>query len=234
MTFYLRKRFPEITTEKWYTRLKHNLISGKILGHLAAEEGFEKFIRYGDDMKELKEHPELDKNNSYEKMLENVMEAFFGCIVIVIETRLKKSHGTAIQICHFILRSFFDHIEISTRYEDVFDAVTRLKELYRAERRGLLWPSGEVQLHKDGNIRKEGTYKFEVDVSGPVPVYSATVYGWPLGDRKAIPQNRVMLSSGTGINKKDLKQKVAAEALKVLETTYGIEDLPPIPYQKKF
>lgn len=251
VAFYLRERFPKVISVKWITRLKHNLISKKALANIAIKEGLEKFVIYGEDIAYLKANPHLDEKNEYVSMLEDVMEAFCGCLSTVI-IKEGKLFGTATEICRNILKSFFDAMTISLEYEDVFDSVTILKELYETKTMGLEWPNDQVYLYS----KKEG----------PIPVYSATVYGWPLGDRKPrfrnqnelmksmhrrgkgiedIPKeemdnfakhydsNKIALATEFGINKKDAKEKAARKALEVLKSKYQIRMRFPDPYEKK-
>lgn len=232
--WYIHGRFPKIQSIKWLTRIKHNLISKKSLAQIARAQGLEKFVRFAPELTTKKGKQflladvveDLKKMTisqisghqaafTYLSMLEDSVEAFFGWLV---ETVLKsgKSHGVAIQICHNILRSFFDNEEISIKYDEVFDAVSRLKELYESKARGYKWPNDKAY----NVVNLEGD-KFKVEV-----------FGWPKGDKKVDPANRVTLASQTGTDKDDVKQKAAAEALRVLAKVYHIVELPPDPYQR--
>jgi dsRNA-specific ribonuclease len=254
VAFYVRERFPQVVNVKWTTRLKHNLISKKDLAKIALKEGLGKFGRYGEDMEYLRLNPHLDERNEFLSMMEDFMEAFIGCLTTIIK-KSGKTHGAATEICRLVLKGYYDQIPISLKYEDVFDAVTRLKELYERKATGLLWPNDQV-------------YIFERRKEGNIPYHVAIVYGWPLGDRKArFRKNRqamksmgfecetdkfadigrlthnewmkrhdpskVMLSVQYGVSREDAKMKAAEEARKVLEKTYGIKDKYPEPYARK-
>lgn len=234
--FYLRQRFPKIVSVKWITRLKHTLISKKYLAILARQEGIDEFAIYGDNpfsdsegrstigmRKEMEANPDLNTNMHYLNMLEDIMEAFFGCLVTVI-TDSGKVHGVATEISHNILRSFFGPVDIPNSYEDVFDSVTRLKELYESRDRGYKWPTKE-------------TFRYEKqetpDGAGGVNVkWLTVVYGWPKGTKTVTYENRVELARDIAVNKPDSKQNAAKKALEVLATTWGIKEIPLNPYEK--
>lgn len=232
--FYLRFRFPKIVSVKWITRLKHTLVGKKYLAMLARNEGIDKFAIYGDlpfsnthgrclvgMREEIKQNPDLNSNMHYLSMLEDIMEAFLGCLVTVItdpvsEGGFGKVHGVATEIAKNILESFFSNVEIATRYDQVFDAVSRLKELYESRARGYKWPNKEA-------------FEYEKLADGK---YTTIVYGWPKGDKTPIPANRLKLASATNINKDESKRLAAEKALRVLSTTWGIEEIPLNPYEK--
>jgi len=208
LCFYIREKHPEITNVGWLSKIKGKLASGKILGRLAMERGFEKFAIYGEEIAHLRDHPELDEKIEYVKMFENIFEAFFGCLTLLMR-REGFRHGTAIQICHNILEEIYSTYEISFKYEDVFDAVSRLKELYENRARNLRWPN-------------QMAYAFT-----KLPLWSVKVYGWPGVRGIAGYNNKILLAEVTAVNKDEAKQKGAKEALKVLFEKYGIQDLRP-------
>ena len=216
---YINKRYPLITSVKWLTRIKHNLVGNKFLARLTEKEGLLKYVIYGKEVQELIANK--DKNikgqteykRHYYAMLEDIMEAFFGCLVLTIE-KLGKKHGTAIELANNILQGFFDAVDIPLGYEDVFDYVTRTKELYEFKQKGLLWPfdqAFETRKIEDG-------------------IFEVSIYGWPLGDKTPIDKNMVKLATETG-DKKDAKQTVCKRALEILKTKYGITELVPDKYE---
>ncbi len=214
---HLRKRFPRIKSIKWLTRMKHNLASGKELARMCRAEGLEKFVRFGPEIEIIKNKQlNLDLNFDYLSILEDVMEAFTAWVVGRIEAT-GKSHGVAIQVIHNILDTFFNAKEISLRYEDVFDPISRLKEMYEAKNKGWKWTYRDGETIKATKI-KDGSFKAEA-------------YGWPKGDKKQEDQNKVLLCVEHSYDKDDARQKAAIKAIKVLDTTYGIKDFPSDPYE---
>jgi dsRNA-specific ribonuclease len=218
MVYYIRWRFPDLKSIKWVSRLKHTLVGGKMLGKLAIKEKMDRFARYGRAMAEsMRKYPDLAKNKDYYSMMEDVLEAFCGALETIM-TR-DYSHGVFVEVIHAILRSFLANVEISLRYQDAFDAVTRLKELYESNKRGLKWPT---------NKKAGGCYTITKLDNGETKV---SVYGWPKGDRKPEQRNRVLLATATEPIEKGAKETASYKALEVLESMYGIKDLGLDPYK---
>jgi len=221
--YYIRDRFPRIVSVKWLTRIKHNLVSKKQLAIFARKEGLEDHILYGEEIAALKIKAPKDlsqyksskgKSKDYISVLEDVMEAYLGCLVTIIQNS-GKTHGVAVQICHNILKSFFDVEEITLEYDKVFDAISRLKELYESKKRGFRWPNDQAYVVTKIN---DNTFK-------------ADVYGWAKGNKKSEPQNKILLGSATATDGDEAKQKAAATALAVLDSSYGISEFPSDPYE---
>ena len=230
--FYLRWRFPRIVSVKWVTRLKHTLISGKFLAKLVRAEGIDAYAIYGDGpfscsagrslvgmRKEIEKNPDLDNNAFYLAMIEDIMEAFFGCLTTLI-VNSGKPHGVATEVSHNILKSIFGPFEIPHRFEDVFDPVSRLKEVYESRVRGYKWPNDQ-------------SYKFEkFEFPDGSVKFQTIVYGWPKGDKTVIPANRVELAREVALTKPESKEKAARRALNVLDVTWGIKETQLNPYEK--
>lgn len=215
VAWHIHERFPTIQSVKWLTRLKHNLISKKTLGMMAYEAGFEEHIRYGEKMKEcIAENPDITTNVDYLSMLEDTFEAFMAAIVKVAN-RVLGCGGY--EIAKRILDSFLNVHDISLEPKKVFDAITRLKELYESRNLGIRWPI--AQAYRKTKL-EDGS--FEV-----------IVYGWPHGDRKPTPQNRAQLCRVLGKTKDDTSQAAAEKAIEILERSYKISELPPNPYKDK-
>jgi dsRNA-specific ribonuclease len=221
IAYYLQQRFPKIVSVKWLTKLKHNLSSGKMLAKIAKQHGLDRYVKYGQEFEEkINKNPDLNTNTDYLAMLEDVLEAFFGCLVTIVE-KSGKVFGVGQQIAYTIISSFLNELEISIKYEDVFDAVSRLKELYESKHRGSKWPHSE-------------TYEITKLADGK---YQVKVFGWPLGDKKYDKEhpeeNRVELANVKSLNKDEAKQKASNLALRKLDTVYHITEAIPNPYTQK-
>lgn len=222
--FYITDRFPYVTSPKWLTRIKHNMISKKSLAYFSRKYHFEHFIRIAplffpkkkktnpinvadirnllSGMADINQIAKQSQVLEYLSILEDVVEAFVGCISFTIN-KMGKSHGLAVQIIHNILSYMLDREEISLDYKVVFDPITRLKELYDK----LRWLTNQTY-----NISKNETLR-NVTID---------VYGFPGGQR-------TKLVSVTGLEQDFVKLEVAEKALKVLEEKYGIkEDILPL------
>jgi dsRNA-specific ribonuclease len=211
VAFYIIERFPHIRNAKWTTRIKHNLISKRYLAQYAMNAGFFPYIRFGAKMQaDIDENPDFATNIAYLSLLEDVLEAFFGALSMTI-VKLGYLQGSAAQTCFEILRVFLDTREISLNYRDLFDPITRLKEFYEARNKPWEWSMS-------GGVYVENSVK---NPDGP-EVFTASVYGWPLGDKKQVYQNRVLLGKASAPNKQQAKLDASELALRTLADKYQI------------
>jgi dsRNA-specific ribonuclease len=121
IVWYIAHRFPHLCCPegvKVIARLKINLISKKTFAECASKLDWWDFIRADEDTKQTKK----------KKLLEDVFEAFFGATELLLDSVLYP--GAGYPICYRIIVSLFQDIHISLRYEDLYDPITRLKELF--------------------------------------------------------------------------------------------------------
>lgn len=73
-----------------------------------------------------------------ESLLEDVFEAFLGVTESILDSTARA--GVGYTICYKILQSMYDKVNFSLVYEDLYDAKTRLKELFdlHGEKLGVL------------------------------------------------------------------------------------------------
>ena len=122
IVLYLKNKFPILTSPKYIriiSRLKNLLQSKKTFSDIMKELDLWDFISASLTM----------KNTCKKRISEDVFEAFFGLTFLLCEKHYNDS-GTAFKICYKITKAIFDNIKISLKYEDIFDAKTRLKELF--------------------------------------------------------------------------------------------------------
>jgi len=226
IVFYLKYRFPRIQSVKWLTKIKHSITNRKLLASLVTmganspdklpPRSIAKFIRYDAEFaEEIK-----DGGLKYVSFVENIMKALLGSIILTIEQYpYPQPHGVGVQIAFYLIQSYFDSINISVKYENVFDAVSRLKELYESKGRGFKWPNKDA-------------YQIVRPEEGPdAGKYQVTVFAWPKGDRRPYDQNKVALVTVTAQSKDEAKQEAAMKALNILKHAYKIGEIPPDPYQ---
>jgi len=121
IVWYIQDRFPFLRNSdgvKVIARLRINLVSKKYFSTLASQLGFLPFISCGKEILEQRE----------KSLLEDVFEAFFGATELLFDRIF--GLGVGYFICFRILKSILDEKEISLRYEDLFDPITRLKETF--------------------------------------------------------------------------------------------------------
>lgn len=121
IAWYLSKRFPKLNCApgvKVLTRLKINLISKKSFAGFAKKLQFWDFVSADMDT----------RNTKMDKTLEDVFEAFFGATEMLIDSCIQ--HGTGYMFCYNIIHNLLETEKLSLAYEDLFDAKTRIKELF--------------------------------------------------------------------------------------------------------
>jgi dsRNA-specific ribonuclease len=198
IVWYMYRRFPQLECTqgvKVVARLRINYGAKNSFSKIAGELGFWKYISAPID---LRQHKMKD-------LLEDVFEAFLGLTEKILdEYRI----GVGCAIVYDILKNIFDDMDISLIYEDLYDAKTRLKELFDA------YPGLGPLKYKESvtedrittsNVYKVEGCKFDIMANGlPHP----TKYK---GGRD------VFLAKGSSSLKAGAQQVAALEALKVLD-----------------
>jgi dsRNA-specific ribonuclease len=124
--------------------LKANHVSKKSLSDIARKLGFMEHIVY-------------DKNKENEtNLLEDVFEAFFGFTVHLLDENYM--YGIGHGIVYDILASIFDDIDVSLEYNDLYDAKTRLKELFDRHRTKLGNFKHKIHMNDDSLNNKLTIY----------------------------------------------------------------------------
>lgn len=121
IVWYLSRRFPQLMNKenvKTLARLKINLISKTTFSKIGRDLHIEQFITCTED----------EWIKSQTKLIEDSLEALFGAIEYQIDSKIKIGAGYA--ICYNIMKPLLDKMDISLEYEDLYDSVTRLKEVF--------------------------------------------------------------------------------------------------------
>jgi dsRNA-specific ribonuclease len=129
---YIRRKFPEMISVRWNTRMKHHLVSSKVLAKMAINNGFEEFLVISSDLQAYIESFE-DKwdCSEYQAAYEDTVEAVCGVIMEVLNKYTAQGVGDT--ACYNLISSFLDEYEIPIKYEDLFDAKSRLKEVFDSQ-----------------------------------------------------------------------------------------------------
>jgi hypothetical protein len=125
--FWIRKTHPEIKNIEWLTKIKHYLISTKVVGNIGFQLNIGKFIKYDANQIAL-------GSDEYKKMCEDVVEALLGATIVCFNEHLDFDHGVGYQICQNIIHDLLTDLNPSLKYEDVWDDITILKEMYDTQR----------------------------------------------------------------------------------------------------
>lgn len=132
--WHIYRKYPKLESKPQglmvFSRLFHTLQSTETFSKLALELGFEQFISVGwMRVKDKYEEVMKIKRNG---VLEDCFEAFFGTTELIIDRKIKE--GVGYTICNEIFKGILRESKAfsfpSIRYEDLFDPITRLKELF--------------------------------------------------------------------------------------------------------
>lgn len=210
---YIYRRFPQLNCAegvKVVARLRINYGSKNSFSSIAEKLGFWDFISATNDTRFRKR----------ESLLEDVLEAFLG----VVETVLDNIRiGVGYACCYRILAGIFDEIKISLLYEDLYDAKTRLKELF------------DLHGAKLGPLVYEDKKVEESTVSTVYRLDGATYETRPDGtinmNRLVGRYTKVVLGQGVHALKAEAQQIGAKRALETLAKQGYVKYVPAI-YEK--
>lgn len=214
---YMYERFPQLDCAegvKVVARLRINYGAKESFCEIARKLGFWEFISATNDLRQRKMKP----------LLEDVFEAFLGATERILDRR--KRVGVGYAIVHDILTSIFNEMHISLRYEDLYDAKTRLKELfdihesslgplvYKEQKRDMITFSTAYRV-------QGGKYAEKVDAHGNVSVNKKRILGGKY----------VKIGEGSASLKADAQQNAATTALETLNKQGWFKPVPAV-YQK--
>lgn len=214
---YMYQRFPQLDCAegvKVVARLRINYGAKESFCEIARKLGFWGFISATKDLRQRKMKP----------LLEDVFEAFLGATERILDKR--KRVGVGYAIVHDILTTIFDEMHISLRYEDLYDAKTRLKELfdlhgnslgplvYKEQKRDLITFSTAFLV-------RGGKYAEKIDARGNISVNKKRIMG---GDY-------IKIGEGSAALKSDAQQNAASAALLTLNKQGWFKPVPAV-YQK--
>jgi len=130
IVWYAYQRFPQLQCPlgvKVVARLRINYGAKNSFAAIADKLGFWPFISAAEDG--------TDRSKFYrarhkKDLLEDVFEAFVGCTEQILDQEYRP--GVGYGVVYDILMSIFDKIDISLKFEDLYDAKTRMKEIFDA------------------------------------------------------------------------------------------------------
>lgn len=146
LIWYLKDRFSVLNNAdgvKVLSRLKINLVSRESFSRIARDYNFEPYISLTTEM----------QIKCLDSILEDCVEAFFGVTELLVN---QYYDGLGYKICFNILKGILDQRDISLRYEDLYDSITRLKECFDyfsspnlANKCPYIWGKLQFQAFKD-------------------------------------------------------------------------------------
>jgi len=231
---WLRNTYPQIVSVKWNTRLKHTLVSGKILARMAIRNDFESFLQVSDDLKDRFDTFE-DKWDceDYQAAYEDTVEALCGAIMRILNKNT--TNGVGYVACYNLISSFLQEETISLEYEDVFDAKSRLKEVFDSRKWNDLQGCrlSDCLYAMDNNEKAIFKYNKEtknLKISNIDINSSDRFIAFGYACLGSIPANKTLLAVATANKKKNAEQKVAEGVIKNL-ANLGISLPAPNAYE---
>ena len=195
IVWYMYKRFPQLKCAqgvKIVARLRINYCSKQSFAQIAESLGFWEFITATEE----------ERNHNKKPLLEDTLEAFVGAVEYIIDKHTLTGVGYA--VVFDILETIFDNLQISLKYEDLYDAKTRLKELF------------------DFLGDRLGTIKYEDNRNIEEKITTSCVF-------QSTPQNhRVKIGEGSASLKADAQQRAAQKAIYFLKQQGYTKPVPEV------
>ena len=231
---FITDNYPLIVSIKWNTRLKHTLVSGKVLARMAVRNGFEEFLQVSDELRErFNTFPDKWDCEDYQAAYEDTVEALCGAISQILNKHTTK--GVGYVACYNLISSFLKEEHISLEYEDVFDAKSRLKEVFDAKKwndiagcrlSDCLYSMEVNEKSLDKYMKESSRNKGFANTNSSIVNSNDRFIAFGYACIDGNPKNKTLLSVTTANKKKNAEQKAADEVIKRL-TRMGIS--LPIP-----
>jgi dsRNA-specific ribonuclease len=206
IVWYMYRRFPQLNCTKGVkvvARLRINYGAKQSFANIADSLGFWDYISASED----------ERNHRKKALLEDTLEAFLGATERLIDDRIKE--GVGYVVVYNLLKTIFDKIPISLKYEDLYDAKTRLKELfdfYPQETIGSIeYISNKVLLEDKNNFNY---------------TYIYLITGYTVINNKKVGGKKEEIGLGTSALKADSEQKAALKALCTLNSRGFVKPIP--------
>lgn len=199
MIWYFSDRFPFLRSKEGVKIISRLLLlhgSKNVLSELSTELGLPQFITASNT---ARTHMMAD-------LAEDTFEAFIGATETILDTRV--IFGIGYTYMYKFLKSIYDKRNVSLEYTDLFDAKTRLKELFDMDDR-LTSLKYNLQQNADAKDLDHRVYSN----------ITASING-----------RQTKLASGHGQTKAIAEQMAAEQGINLLKTRYGIEKKVPAYY----
>lgn len=227
IVWYAYRRFPQLDCTdgvKVVARLRINYGAKQFFGPLGEQLGFWPFISAAEEGVERNQYY---RNRNKKDLLEDCFESFVGCTEYLLDRAFRP--GVGYGIVYDILANIFDEIQISLKYEDLYDAKTRLKETFDAYKELGGWYFQDTREEIDGGFTMANTILYQMPPDTPQqPIKKITGQGRT--DFELIPQRGWRhIGSGIASKKGDAQQKAAEQGIETLKQM-GFFKEPPAEY----
>lgn len=228
IVWYAYRRFPQLDCPegvKVVARLRINYGAKESFAPLAEKLGFWEYISA---QEEGVERGIKYRNRHKKDLLEDTFEAFIGCTEYLLDNAYRP--GVGYGIVYDILSDIFNELPMSLRFEDLFDAKTRLKETFDAYPQLGEWvyiDSREIMGDEGYTIANSTVYQVPTGVNKR-PIRKMTGLG--KRDFEEYPQNGwIKIGTGTSTKKGEAQQKAAMQGIQTLKER-GFFREPPSDY----
>jgi dsRNA-specific ribonuclease len=210
---YMYEKFPQLDCAegvKVVARLRINYGAKQCFSEIARKLGFWEFISATNELRHRK----------MKSLLEDVFEAFIGATERILDKR--KRVGVGYAIVYDILASILDDMDISLKYEDLYDAKTRLKELFDTYESSL------------GPLIYKEQKRDQITVSTVFRVNGGKYQEKPdctVNRKRIIGGQYIKIGEGTAALKSDAQQNAALAAIAFLAKQGWSKPVPKI-YQR--
>jgi ribonuclease-3 len=203
---YIHQRFPTLHDQRWMTHIRHSITSKGLFAKYAEELGFWEYIKYGGYYTiSLEASEDKQTNKKYHELLDSTLRSVLGALITISNKLFATGFGNT--LVYNFLTYYLNGQDIGIGYEDIFDAKTRLNNLYRV----MNWPSKNI--YRTDQINEEDEK----------PLFQATVSGTPKG-------NPMILAIATNHSKAEAEQDAAQSALNYLKNHFKIAVADKYPH----
>ena len=211
IVWYAYRRFPQLKCPsgvKVVARLRINYGARQSFSDIGERLGFWPYISASED----------DRLRKKKDKLEDCVESFIGCTEYLLDNAFRPGVGYA--IVYDILSNIFDEIQMSLRYEDLYDAKTRLKELFDLYKTQL--GSWIFVDNRDDKLAISQVYMI------PANSRNKQVIKRKIGDNiiEEAPSDWKLMGEGKAAKNGDAQQKAADAGLKLLNENGWVKEIP--------
>ena len=210
IVWYVSRRFPILQNPegvKVIARLKINMVSKKKFAEIAETLGMSQFIQVDP------EQIQAQNTTMIRSIMEDVLEAFFGATEWILDDRVEPGAGYG--VCYLLLQRILDPMDISLEYNDLYDAITRLKETMDVHRNR--WPGNlRYKPIRDPNYAHDGLQRVQVIYQGPGAngeLLLGDAQGRSLDDAKQAAAQKAIVY----LDKRDIRKNIPSYYLKIRE-----------------
>lgn len=213
LVWYMYDRFPVLNCVqgvKVVARLLINYGAKQSFYKIAQDLGFWPFITATNDLRQRQMKP----------LLEDVFEAILGAIGRILDTQV--CHGIGYAMVYKILKAIFDDMDISLKYDDLYDSKTRLKELFDMHGRELgplVYKERKDDMITHSTVFRVAGGRYDERPDGSINM------------KKIVGGVYTKIGEGSAALKSDAQQKAADEALRLLNSQ-GYVKPPPEVYRR--